>query len=142
MTWGIGPWGAGSPWGTGVTLPPPTLIGVSPAIVDTEGGSGITLLGTNFYDPMTVDVLHGGLVVGTGIIFDPEFDLQQNRVYVGLPALAVGFYDLQVTTDGGSSPILVGALEYRVFANDFKVVSVRSKWAAVWNTGPRILSGG
>lgn len=156
MTWGIGPWGAGAPWGTGVLLPPPTLIGVSsdpgptasttgPAVIDENGGTVCLLLGTNFFDPITIEILIGGsgayTVVGTGYVFDPRYDLEQNRCYFGAPALERGLYHLRATTAGGTSGVLVNALAARQFAEEFKTLSVRGKFSSKWETGPRILRG-
>jgi hypothetical protein len=108
--------------------------------VERRGGTVIKVLGENFFDPMIVEVLRAGLVVGTGYIFDPEFDLERNRAFVGMPALADGFYDLRVTTDGGTSGVLVDALEYRLFSEQTKIHRVRVGLAAPWVTGPRILT--
>lgn len=156
MTWGTGPWGAGSPWGTGSTLPPPSLIGVSsspgptaqtagPAVVDENGGTVCLVVGNNFFDPMTIDILTGGpgayTVVGTGYVVTPKFDLQRNRCYFGAPALERGLYHIRVTTAGGVSGVLHDAIAAREFADEFKTVSVRSKYASKWETGPRRLRG-
>lgn len=141
MTWGVGPWGAGGPWGTGVALPPPVLIGVSDPIVNRVGGTVVVVYGENFYDPMLVEILKSGNVVGEGILWDPTLNLEENRAWVGMPALDDGFYDLRVTTDGGVSPVLVNALEYRLFAEEAKTLAARSKWGKNWDVGPRIMSG-
>ena len=141
MTWGTGPWGAGGPWGSGSAAPPPTLIGVSPEIVDREGGTIVLILGTNFADDMEVEIRKAGAAVGTGYIFDPRFDVSLNRAYVGMPALDDGVYDLRVTTSGGVVDLL-NALDVREHANEYPVVSCRSKWSLPWSVGPRIMSGG
>lgn len=156
MSWGTGPWGSGSPWGTGAALPPPTLIAItsdpgptastsSPAVVAERGGTICTLVGTNFADPMTVEILRGGggayTVVAEGYIFDPRYDIQRGRCYVGAPALEVGLYSVRVTTAGGTSGVLADVLASRRFAEEFKTLSVRGKWAPVWATGPRLLRG-
>lgn len=156
MSWGTGSWGGSAAWGTGVTLPPPALIGVSsdpgptaprtgPAVVDVLGGTVCLLLGTNFVDPMTIDIglgVGGGFTaLARGYIFDPEFDLEANRVYFGAPALEAGLYNVRVTTGGGESGVLAGALAARPFADEYKVASVRGKFSTKWATGPRILRG-
>lgn len=161
MTWGTGPWGSGSPWGTGVTLPPPTLIGVSsdpgetapttnPAVVAIRGGTICKALGTNFFTRdsrpfIDIEILTGGpgayVVVGTGYVFDPDFDIKSNLVFFGAPALARGLYHVRVTTDGGTSNVLTDAIAARLFAEEYKTVSVRGKFAPKWATGPRLLRG-
>jgi hypothetical protein len=140
MTWGTGKWGETSPWGTGVALPPPVLAAASPTIVERRGGTVIKLLGENFFDPMTVDILQSSVVVANGYIFDPEFDLERNRAFVAMPALPDGFYDIQVTTDGGTSGVLVNAVEYRLHSEEVKVQRVRIGFAQPWVTGPRLLT--
>ncbi len=139
MSWGKSAWGS-SPWGTGVSAPPPSLISSTPAIVERRGGTIITILGTDFTTPATVEVLVGGTtVVGTCYIFDPDFDLTSNRLIVGTPALSDGLYDLRVTTSGGPSAVLENALDVRLHAEQFKVESVRRKWAPAWEAGVRVL---
>lgn len=156
MTWGTGPWGSGSPWGTGSVLPPPSIIAVSsepgltaektaPAVVDELGGTICRVVGTNFYDPTTIELLIGGPgayeVVANGYVVDAVFDLRANYVVFGSPALALGLYHLRVTTEGGESSVLENVIASRAFAKDHKIVSVRSKYAPKWRTGPRYLKG-
>ncbi len=157
--WGGGPWGASDqinqPWGTGAAGPPPSLIAVtSPygrgpsgvALCERRGGTVVTIGGTNFRDPMTVEVLSGGggsfTVEGTGYIFDPAFDVRGNRIFAGLPALADGLYHLRVTNDGGVSNVLIDALEYALFPEEWRVVNRRRGWAKVWDVGPAFLTAG
>jgi hypothetical protein len=150
VTWGDGgSWGSGSPWGTGAALPPPTLISVAsplaistglPAIVERRGGTVCRVLGTNFFDPLTIEILRAAVVVGTGYLFDAEFDLNRTRAFVGMPALADGFYDLRVTTEGGDSNVLTDALEYRLVSEQVKIHRVRIGYSAPWITGPRLLT--
>lgn len=140
MTWGVGEWGSEAAWGTGLTLSPPSIVGVSPYIVERRGGTVVTIVGTNFFDPMTVEVLKGAVVVGEGVIFDARFDLQQNRAYVGLPAAADGVYGIRVSTAGGDSPIFENAVEYRLHTEQVKVHRVRIGYAQPWVTGPRLLT--
>jgi len=162
VSWGVGPWGAGSPWGTGTVLPPPSLIGVSsqpgptatrsnPAVIARRGGTICTALGTNFFTRETrpyidVELLIGGAgaytVVGTGYVFDPAFDILRNKVHFGAPALQDGLYHLRITTDGGASTVLENVIEARLFAEEYKSISVRAKYAPVWKTGTRFLREG
>lgn len=156
MTWGVGPWGSGSPWGTGAVLPPPTLISVSsdpgptaptsnPAVIAKRGGTVCIVLGTNFADPLTIELLTGSsgsyTVVGSGYVFDPRYDLLRNRCYFGAPTLEVGLYHLRVTTPGGVSGVLEDVIASRLFADEFKTVSVRGKFSPRWATGQRLLRG-
>lgn len=141
MTWGTGPWGAGSPWGTGSSALAPTLISVSPSTIDKEGGDVIRILGTNFAAGMEVEFLQGGVVVGDGYIFDARFDIEPTRAWVGTPALDPGTYDIRVTTAGGSTT-LAGAVTSALHAEEHRVVSSRSRWAPKWEVGRRYLSGG
>lgn len=156
MSWGTGPWGAGSPWGGGISLPVPGLIAVSsfpdptaeatlPAVVNEIGGTICLAIGTNFADPITVDILIGGLgsytVVANGYVVDPRFDVESNRVFFGAPALVRGLYHLRVTTAGGTSGVLENVIAARLFADEYKTVSVRGKFSPKWITGPRILRG-
>lgn len=151
MTWGIGPWGAGSSWGAGVAVPAPTLTNVvadvpegistnGPAVVDARGGTVLSLLGTGFSAPATVEVLAGGSVVAEAFLFDDVFDLSRTRVYVGSPALEPGLYGVRVTTEGGVAE-LADAIAARPFADEYKTASTRGKFAPKWLTGPRILRG-
>jgi hypothetical protein len=160
VTWGTTPWGLW-PWGS-ITplagpLPPPTIVGVasypgptapasSPAVIDENGGTICLVVGTNFYDPITIDFLTGPgggpyTVVAQGYVFDPRFDLTQTRCMFSAPALERGLYHVRVTTGGGSSAVLEDAFAARRFADEFKTVSVRGKFSPVWETGPRILRG-
>jgi len=116
-----------TPWGGG--------------IVDVLGGDVITIGGSNFYDPVLVEVLFGGLPVGTCYVFDPRYDVSRSRIYCGTPALAQGTYDLQVTTGAGSA-IFVGALNYEPIADQMKVERVRVGFASPWTSGRRLLRGG
>lgn len=152
MSWGLGPWGI-SPWGTGNEAPPPAIGGVaSPlggpgplggALVEVRGGTVISIVGTDFFAPMTVEVLVGAgapfSVVGTCFIWDYEFDLRNNRVFAGTPKLPAGLYHLRVTTDGGPSPVFLDAIEAVPFAEEVKVQRVRRAWAPIWKVGPRVL---
>jgi len=152
VTWGLGSYGI-SPWGTGVVAPPPGLAAVSSPhggpgplggqIVEVRGGTVITIAGMDFFGPVLIEVLEGAgppfNVVGKCFVWDYEFDLKNNRIFAGTPALPAGLYSLRVTTDGGVSPVLLDCLEYVPFAEEMKVQRVRRSFAPVWKTGPRVL---
>jgi hypothetical protein len=140
--WGRAPWGGDAAWGAGVDLPLPILHAVHPTVLEIRGGTVLGIFGENFFDPMTVEVLDAGEVVGTGYIFDAEFDLERNRAYAGMPAMAEGVYDLRVTTAGGDSNVLEGALDYRLHSEQAKVHGGRIKFSSTWKTGPRTLTSG
>jgi len=139
MPWGTGPWGI-TPWGIAGPIFAPTLIGVSPGIVSRLGGDVVTIVGTNFSDPIVIEILLAGDVVGTCYVFDVEFDLDSTRIHAGTPALDDGVYDMQVTTTAGPSAVLIGALEYRLFAEQMKAQRVNIGFAAPWAVGSRLLS--
>lgn len=157
MSWGLGRWGI-DPWGglgAGASALPPTLLGVSsfpgptaspssPAVISRIGGTVCIAIGTDFYDPMTIefltgDVIGGYTVVGTGYVFFPRYDVESSRVFFGAPALADGLYHLRISTDSGVSGVLEDVIESRLFAEEHKVLSVRDKYAERWRVGPRIL---
>ena len=113
-------------------------------------GTILTITGTNFFasedEPfITIEVLIGTLgfytVVGTCFVFDPEFDIARNRIFAGSPALLQGLYHLRVTTEGGVSNVLEDVLAARLFAEEYKTLSVRGKFGPKWRTGPRLLRG-
>lgn len=155
MSWGTTSWGSGSSWGTGETLPTPSISdlaidapsipGEDPA-ADVEGGTVIRIFGNGFFDPIEIELLTGTTgayeVVGVGYVWNPEFDLRSNWVYFGAPALDAGLYHLRVRTDGGESNVLEDAIRYRVFAERYKIVSVRGKHSRNWETGRRLLQEG
>ena len=152
MTWGSASWGAGSPWGTGTVLPPPTAVVVTsnvdpttpttPAVVAIRGGTVCRLFGTNIFDPVTVEIslnIGGFTVIAEGFVFDPEFDVARNHVWFGAPRLDRGLYSIRIVTAGGPSNVLVDAIIARPLADEFKTVSVRAKFSPKWRTGPRLL---
>jgi len=113
------------------------------ALVERRGGTVVTISGTNFRDPLTIEILTGAspsfTVVGTGFLFDPEFDLLSNRAFVGMPALEDGTYHLRVTTEGGVSNVILDALEWDLFPEEYKIHRTRKGFARVWDVGPRFL---
>lgn len=140
MSWGSGPWGSGSPWGTGSSAPPPTLIAVSGSVIDVEGGTVVRIVGTNFEDPALIELILGGTVRGVGYVHEPRYDLRANRIDAGMPAVPAGVYDLRVTTSGGSATLLA-ALEAKPHAEEWRVVEGRGKWARAWRLGRRFFGG-
>lgn len=139
-TYGLGEWGLDE-WGSpDAGTDDPALVSVTPGIANVAGGTVVALLGTNFTWPMTVELMLAGEVLDIAVIADERYDLKQTRVYVGLPALDIGKYDIRITTDLGVS-LLENAIEYRLFAEELKVETTRSKWARAWNLGPRMLTG-
>ena len=138
MSWGTGGWGAEG-WGVGGTASAPTLTSVSPGVLDVEGGDVITIVGSNFFYPVVVELLQASVVLGTCYMFDPEFDLTASRLIVGSPALPTGIYDLKVSTPNGLEATLVSALTYKVVAEEVRTHQGRAKWASAWLTGPRYL---
>jgi hypothetical protein len=118
---------------------------MNPAVVNELGGTVCLAIGTDFADPITVEILIGGsgayVVVGTGYVVNPRYDVERNRVFFGAPQLTRGLYHVRVTTDGGTSPVLENVIAARLFADEYKTVSVRGKFSPRWATGPRILRG-
>lgn len=138
-SWGSGEWGPG-PWGASKAAPP-QISGVSPSVVDELGGNVVLLTGENFNVSAAVTLLSGTQVVGNGVIVDLDFDLTESQLYVGMPALPTGFYDLRIATNGGSY-VFANAVESRPFAYELKTEDVRRKWGRAWNLGTRQLGTG
>lgn len=137
--WGQSSWGQGA-WGAGV-VSVPTLLGVTGGPCDVLGGTVITLHGSGFTDPATIDVLDGGsVVVGTAYYFESDLDMRDAKLMVGMPALPVGVYGIRVTVDAGVTGILTSAVTYKVFAAEGKVHRVRRRLAKAWATGERYLA--
>ena len=140
MSWGLGEWGK-TPWGTGTELPPPGIIAVSPTLSDELGGTIITVVGTNFSSPATIEIYTAGNVLaGVCITHDDEFDIARTVIRCGTPALPPGTYGVQVVTDGGSSGIFENAFTAEPFADQMKIQRSRRSWARLWAVGRRILS--
>lgn len=148
MTWGTGEWGV-SPYGSG-TAPPPTVLlvssplGLSPGgrpLVEIRGGTVIQIAGTDFFAPVTIEVLvnPSGPSAGFCEVFDYKFDLTRNMIFAGTPKLVAGTYAIRVTTDGGPSAILTNAMDAAPFAEEMKVQRVRRSYAPGWAVGPRVL---
>ena len=103
-----------------------------------RGGTVVELTGTGFDNSMTVDILLAAAVVGTGYIFDPEFDVTATSAFVGLPALPPNVtYDIRVTV-GINSGTLGNALLPLLYAEESKVHEARRSFSNVWDTGPRL----
>lgn len=140
--WGTGGWGTGT-WGSGSQEGDPPFLGaISPAIADTRGGTVISVFGSNFVDPMSVEIIDpiGGEVLGTAYYFEAQLDLRNSKLLVGFPALPAGTYGVRITTPAGTSAVLPDAITYKLFAEEAKVHRVRRAWAPVWATGERLLS--
>jgi len=147
--WGVGEWGIDS-WGLqGELTASPTLVSVitphgeraGSGVVARRGGDVIQIIGTNFGDPMTIEVLQAAIVVGTCYIFRPSFDIQPTKVFCGTPALDDGVYDLRVTTTVATAT-LASALTYELFSEEAKTLIVRSNINPKWRTGRRMLTTG
>lgn len=142
MAWGQGSgWGVDAVWGT---IPQaPILNAVDKLVADERGGTLITLFGAYFQDPMTIDFLDPNVdtVVGKGYYSNARYDLTPTSVVIGTPALPAGFYRIRVTTVSGTSGTLT-EFRTKAYADEAKVVRMRSKWASVWETGRRYLMGG
>lgn len=157
--WGVGDWGGidGNPWGgvgdAAVAAPTIDAVispeGLSPnggQLVDILGGDVIQIIGTEFEDPMLIEILSGPLggpyvVEGVCYTWDPRYDLTTTRIFTGTPPLPAGKYHLRVTNSIASA-ILEDALDYQPFAEELKVNRVRSGLAEPWRSGRRLLVGG
>jgi len=115
----------------------------------------VKILGTGFTTPILIEVLQALQVVGACYAFGSDvlndgreqgdlslFSLDRTQVFAGTPALSDGVYDLRVTTAGGPSNILDGALTYQLFAEEVKAQHARQKLMAKWKTGRRLLTTG
>ena len=118
---------------------PVTITGVSDAIVPRRGGLVLEITGTGYDATAVVELEQAAVVHGTGYIFDPDFDVTATTMFVGLPPLPDGVYDLRVTAALGTA-ISALAIEYRLFAEETKVMHVRGSFAQPWRVGPRILT--
>ena len=110
------------------------------ALVSPEkrGGTVVEVTGTGFTNAMVVEVLLAAAVVGTGYIFDPEFDVTSTSAFVGLPALPPSvLYDIRVTV-GVDTGTLSNALFPLLYAEESKVHEARRGFSNVWDTGPRL----
>lgn len=155
MPYGSGGYGTTAPWGGALaSIPAPTLVAVGPtdgygqAYAEEDGGTVLSLTGTGFYYPIIVDVLRDGTLIedklgkpARAFVYDPERELRANVVYAGMPSLDPGFYDIRVTTPSGTSNTLSRAVEYRLYAEQFRVVNLRGKFSATWRAGVRFLRG-
>jgi len=139
VTWGLGPWGLG-PWGGSTPPGTPGLLDASPYIVERRGGTVIRIVGSGFTDTMVVTVRQMDTHIGNGYIFDPRHDVRSTAAFVGMPTLPDGVYDLRVATDSGTVD-LFSAIEARLHADQFRVLTNRNRWAPAWAVGARVLSG-
>ena len=117
------------------------MAAVSPTLAEVEGGTVIGIFGTNFTDPVIIELVDGGgTVVGQGQIFEARLDLRLQKMLVGFPPLPAATYGIQVTTAAGTSPILPNAVTYKLFAQEGKAQRARRHFAQAWATGERLLS--
>jgi uncharacterized repeat protein (TIGR03803 family) len=100
----------GGPFGAGVifrlTLSQIALNEVSPSSGFGEAGAALTVLGGGFESGTTVTI--GGIAANNIIVIDPTF------LYLDMPALTPGTYDVKVTAPGGASATLPAAYVVRV----------------------------
>lgn len=155
MPYGTSGYGNSAVWGGALSsIAAPTLVAVGPtdgygiAYAEEDGGTLLTLTGTGFYYPIIVDVLRDGTLItdkygkpARAFVYDPERELRASVVYAGMPSLDPGFYDLRVTTPSGTSNVLARAVEYRLYAEQFRVVNLRGKFSTAWRSGVRFLRG-
>lgn len=139
--WGFSPWGTGTYGGVpGVGLP--AIYSVSPGTLEVEGGTILTIVGTNFIPELVPQVLTGVFgsytVIAEGYLFDPNFDLTATRAIVGMPALNTGSYHLRVTTPIGLSNVLENVLIYKPHAEEVIAQKGRAGWSPKWKTGTRM----
>jgi hypothetical protein len=125
-----------------VEVVPAVPDGVPINVVATLGGTVVRVTGINFLDPIIVEVLHAGAVVGSLYLFDAKYDLALTTLYMGTPPLSTGVYSLRATSVYGVGAALPNAIEARLFAHEMKAQEARSGFSPVWKTGSRFLSGG
>ena len=134
-------------------LPVPAITSITvqrlahdPNVCDVHGGSVVEIVGTGFYaPPIEVRIRQGGNTVedaegkiASGYIYDPARDVVgRTLIYAGMPALPAGLYDVIVHTDGGDSNAF--EVEYRLFAEEHRVLSMRQKFSQTWRAGMRFL---
>lgn len=136
--YGLDPWGLGD-------ATPGEIIGVSPGIVDLRGGTLLTVIGAGFVTPIELIVTRGPsgseIEIGRGFIWDPNYDMTTSTVIFGLPRSdQEGNHNIQLIVSGTPSAVFYDAIEYKLFAEKYKVHKVRKSFAPVWRTGPRLLS--
>ena len=115
----------------------PTITAVTPSIVAARGGSVVLVEGTNFDDSIVVKI--GTVAQVPAYVVDVRFDLQPTQVFVALPAMSLGEYDVIVETGAGTDTLAL-ALEYQRFAEEIKAHRVRISFGSKWKVGPRLLS--
>lgn len=132
--------GGGAPTPPSGTVTVTAVDGAASVIVEKRGGTVVKLTGTGFDNTMTVDILLAAVVVGTGYIMDPVFDVTATTAYVGMPVLAPGSaYDIRVTV-GVDTGTLSSAIIPLLHNEESKVHQARRGFDLVWDTGPRILT--
>lgn len=103
-----------------------------PIEINSKGGDVILVEGSDFASDLVVELLQGGEVIGTGLIVEPEIDLESTKVYVGMPAAPVGSYDLRITTSEGSD-LQSDAVESVLVSEEYKTEKLRLGYGP-WNT--------
>ena len=88
------------------TQPPPTVASVTPPGGSTDGGTTITIQGTNFVNGATVSV---GGTVATGVTL-----VSSTTMTATTPAHAAGIVDVRVTNPDGQSATLSNAFTFSV----------------------------
>ncbi len=76
--------------------PPPTVTGVSPNTGSAAGGTGVTITGTNFFVPATVNF---GVTPAGSVVVDSQTQI------TAISPPGTGTVDVTVTTTGGTSAI-------------------------------------
>ena len=107
--------------------------------VDILGGTLATIYGTGFDRTARVVIKRGVEEVGEGFIFDPLNDVTPTEILFATPALPEGVYDVEVYIGGVLQSTLVGVLEARWWAEEYKVLKTRQGYAPAWDVGPRTL---
>src|SRR5512143_2486489 len=102
MPWGThGFWGLDNPWGGVFRIPdqgdnppttPPIIYNASPNVLEIEGGTILTIVGSGFSPPFIPIVLSGPVggpyvVEAEGYLFDPDYDLTPTKALPGMPAM-------------------------------------------------------
>jgi hypothetical protein len=132
-------------------MPAPTLTTITavrpasiPNVCDVAGGTVVLIVGTNFAPPVTIrvrsgsdDILDNEGKPARGFVWDVQRNLTATQIYAGMPALAAGTYNVAVITDEGTSNEI--AVEYRLYAEEHRVLSARQKFAKRWRAGARFL---
>lgn len=89
----------------------PTITGISPATSTTDGGTAVTITGTNFEGGARVTI--GGLLPPSGSgLFADHVAISPTTITINTPALSVGAADVDVKNPDGGFASSAGALTY------------------------------